>query len=45
MMGVTRRVYEKYCMENDLLVKDMRKLTHEDVAPIYKNNYWEKNEM
>ena len=42
MMGVTKRVYERYCMENDLLVKDMRTLTHEDVAPIYKKNYWEK---
>ena len=38
-MGVTKRVYEKWCMENDLTQKDMKDLEFEDVAPIYKNNY------
>ena len=41
-MGVTKRVYEKWCMENDLQQKDMKDLEFEDVAPIYKNNYWDR---
>ena len=41
-MGVTKRVYEKWCMENDLQQKDMRDLEFDDVAPIYKKNYWDR---
>jgi len=41
-LGVTKRVYVKWCMSNDLLTKDMKDLTVEDVAPIYKKNYWDK---
>ena len=41
-MGVTKRVYEKWCMENDLEQKDMKDLEFDDVAPIYKKNYWDR---
>ena len=41
-MGVTKRVYEKWCMDNDLNQKDMKDLEFEDVAPIYKKNYWDR---
>ena len=41
-MGVTKRVYEKWCMENDLQQKDMKDLEFDDVAPIYKENYWDR---
>lgn len=41
-MGVTKRVYEEWCMENDLHQKDMKELTFEDVAPIYRKNYWDR---
>jgi|TARA_S200002703_G_scaffold59808_2_gene51814 lysozyme family protein len=41
-MGVTKRVYEKWCMENDLQQKDMKDLEFNDVAPIYKENYWDR---
>ena len=41
-MGVTKRVYEKWCMENDLQQKDMKDLEFDDVAPIYKKNYWDR---
>ena len=41
-MGVTKRVYEKWCMDNDLNQKEMKDLEFEDVAPIYKNNYWDR---
>ena len=29
-------------MENDLQQKDMRDLEFDDVAPIYKKNYWDR---
>ena len=41
-MGVTKRVYESWCMENDLTQKDMKELEFDDVAPIYKKNYWDR---
>jgi lysozyme family protein len=41
-MGVTKRVYEKWCVENDLQQKDMKDLEFDDVAPIYKENYWDR---
>lgn len=41
-MGVTKRVYEKWCVENDLQQKDMKDLEFNDVAPIYKENYWDR---
>ena len=36
-LGVTKRVYEAHGG-----TKDMKELTVEDVAPIYKKGYWEK---
>mgnify|MGYP003117502291 FL=1 len=36
-LGVTKRVYEEWGG-----TKDMKELTVEDVAPIYKKNYWDK---
>lgn len=36
-LGVTKRVYEEWGG-----TKDMRELTEEDVAPIYKKNYWDR---
>ena len=36
-MGVTKRVYEDFGG-----TKDMKDLTHEDVEPIYKKNYWDR---
>ena len=36
-LGVTKRVYEDWGGD-----KDMRDLTVEDVAPIYKKNYWDR---
>ena len=41
-LGVTKRVYESWVMENDLLQKDMKDLKVEDVAPIYRKNYWDR---
>ena len=41
-LGVTKRVYEAWVMENDLSQKDMKDLLVEDVAPIYKKNYWDR---
>ena len=41
-MGVTRRVYENWCLEQDLFRKDMKDLEFSDVAPIYKKNYWDR---
>ena len=41
-MGVTRRVYENWCLEQDLFRKDMKDLEFSDVAPIYKQNYWDR---
>ena len=36
-LGVTKRVYEEWGG-----TKDMKQLTFDDVAPIYKKNYWDK---
>ena len=36
-LGVTKRVYEEHGG-----TKDMKDLTVEDVAPIYKKNYWDR---
>ena len=36
-LGVTKRVYEEHGC-----TKDMKELTVEDVAPIYKKGYWDK---
>jgi len=36
-LGVTKRVYEKWGG-----TKDMKDLTIEDVAPIYKKEYWDR---
>lgn len=36
-LGVTKKVYQKWGG-----TKDMKDLTVEDVAPIYKKNYWDK---
>jgi len=36
-LGVTKRVYEEWGGK-----KDMKDLLVEDVAPIYKKNYWDK---
>ena len=36
-LGVTKRVYEDFGG-----TKDMKDLTHEDVEPIYKKNYWDR---
>jgi len=41
-LGVTKRVYESWVMENDLHQKDMKDLKVEDVAPIYRKNYWDR---
>ena len=36
-LGVTKRVYQEWGG-----TKDMKDLTFDDVAPIYKKNYWDK---
>ena len=36
-LGVTKRVWEEWGGE-----KDMKDLTPEDVAPLYKKNYWDR---
>tara|TARA_R110001632_G_scaffold168787_1_gene287636 strand:- start:639 stop:1148 length:510 start_codon:yes stop_codon:yes gene_type:complete len=36
-LGVTKRVYQEWGGS-----KNMKDLTQEDVAPIYKNNYWDR---
>lgn len=41
-LGVTKRVYEEWCMSNDLIQKDMKDLEVADVGPIYKENYWDR---
>ena len=41
-LGVTKRVYEAWVMENDLNQKDMKDLKVDDVAPIYRKNYWDR---
>tara|TARA_R100000655_G_scaffold1878_2_gene7018 strand:- start:3636 stop:4139 length:504 start_codon:yes stop_codon:yes gene_type:complete len=39
--GVTKKVYEEW-VEREVSEQEMRDLTHEDVAPIYKKNYWDR---
>ena len=38
-LGVTKRVYDEWCVTEDLAPKDMKDLEVDDVAPIYKKNY------
>ena len=40
-LGVTQKVYENW-VERDVTEQEMRDLTVEDVAPIYKNEYWDR---
>ena len=40
-LGVTKAVYDRWIGANST-EQDMRNLTPEDVAPIYKKNYWDK---
>ena len=40
-LGVTRRVYEDW-MDRPVTEQEMRDLTPDDVAPIYKKNYWDR---
>ena len=40
-LGVTRKVYEKW-VGRKVTGQEMRDLTPDDVAPIYKKNYWDK---
>jgi len=40
-LGVTKRVYEDW-VGHEVSEQEMRDLTKEDVAPIYKSNYWDR---
>ena len=40
-LGVTKRVYEEW-IGREATEEDMKNLTPEDVAPLYKTNYWDK---
>ena len=40
-LGVTRAVYEQW-VGRQVMDGEMKTLTPDDVAPIYKKNYWEK---
>jgi lysozyme family protein len=40
-MGVTKRVYEEW-VGYSVSENTMQNLKEEDVAPIYKNNYWDR---
>jgi lysozyme family protein len=40
-LGVTKRVYEEW-IGREATEEDMENLTPEDVAPLYKTNYWDK---
>ena len=40
-LGVTKAVYDKWVGANSS-EQEMRDLTPEDVAPIYKKNYWDR---
>lgn len=40
-LGVTKAVYENW-VGREVSIEDMKELTHEDVAPIYKKNYWDR---
>jgi lysozyme family protein len=39
--GVTKKVYEDW-VGREVSEQEMRDLTVDDVAPIYKNNYWDR---
>ena len=39
--GVTRAVYEQY-VGRQVMDGEMQGLTHDDVYPIYKENYWDR---
>ena len=39
--GVTKAVYDKW-IGRESSVQEMKDLTEEDVAPIYKKNYWDR---
>jgi len=39
--GVTKKVYDAW-VDRETTPREMRDLTHEDVAPIYKKNYWNR---
>jgi len=41
MKGVTRAVYEQW-VGRQVMDGEMKTLTDEDVAPIYKTNYWDR---
>jgi len=40
-LGVTKKVYEGW-VDREVTEQEMRDLTKEDVAPIYKSNYWDR---
>ena len=40
-LGVTRRVYEDW-VDRKVTEQEMRDLTPDDVAPIYRKNYWDR---
>jgi lysozyme family protein len=40
-LGVTKRVYDEW-IGRESTEQEMRDLTPEDVAPIYKKNYWDR---
>ena len=40
-LGVTKAVYDKW-IGRESTEQEMRDLTPDDVAPIYKKNYWDK---
>jgi len=40
-LGVTKKVYDEWT-DRESTEQEMRDLTPEDVAPIYKKNYWDR---
>jgi len=40
-LGVTRAVYEQY-LGRQVMDGEMKGLTHDDVYPLYKENYWDR---
>ena len=40
-LGVTKKVWEEWMMPQPVTEADMRALTPELVAPLYKNRYWD----
>ena len=41
-LGVTKKVYLNWCEDQRITAKSMTDLLVEDVAPIYKKNYWDR---